>query len=277
MKPAHFLPLLLAIFVERALAPAQPGAVKPDAFGRSTQMLVATTQNWDAVNGRLQRFERESAHDTWREVGGPVAIVVGGKGMGWGIGLIGADEPGVRGAGEPVKKEGDGKSPAGVFTLGTAFGDAAQALPGLKLPYLELTPTIECVDDARSTHYNRVLDRSVLERSGVTPDWNSSEHMLDVGEAYRWGVVINHNGTVEGADSSAPRPGRGSCVFLHIWGGPGHGTAGCTAMVAGEVVTLLKWLDPKRRPLLVQMPTADYERLAGEWGLPKVSRTSEVK
>ena len=35
---------------------------------------------------------------------------------------------------EPVKREGDGKAPAGIFDLGTAFGYAAQPLPGLKLP-----------------------------------------------------------------------------------------------------------------------------------------------
>jgi L,D-peptidoglycan transpeptidase YkuD (ErfK/YbiS/YcfS/YnhG family) len=273
----HLLMMKLTIFLACVLAacvsnlPAQSNASGGDVFSRSTEMLVVTTPDWNAVDGQLERFERVSARDPWRPAGAPISIVVGGKGMGWGIGLLLEN---ARTAGlttetkktEPIKKEGDGKSPAGVFTLGTAFGDAAQPLSGQKLPYLELTPSIECVDDARSTHYNRVLDRST-----VSPDWNNSEHMRSVGEAYRWGIVINHNGTVVGPDSKAPAPGGGSCVFLHIWGGRGHGTAGCTAMTPGDIEALLTWLDPARKPLLVQMPRADYDRLASAWKLPKLA------
>lgn len=254
---------------------ARSTSVDANVFAHSTQMLVVTTPDWGAVDGQLQRFERGSVQDAWRPVSAPIAIVVGHKGMGWGIGLLPRNVSGnaddARLPDEPVKKEGDGKSPAGAFTLGTAFGDAAQAAPGSKLTYLQLTPSVECVDDARSTHYNRILDRAVLDRSGVSPDWSSSEHMLSVGEAYRWGIVVNHNGTVEAPDSSTPRPGGGSCVFLHIWGGAGHGTAGCTAMPASEIEELLRWLDPAQRPLLVEMPRADYDRLAAGWNLPKLA------
>jgi D-alanyl-D-alanine dipeptidase len=152
--------------------------------------------------------------------------VVGSKGMGWGIGLIDAGCPGVRVESEPIKREGDGKSPAGVFAFGTAFGDAAQALPGIKLPYLVLTPSIECVDDASSKNYNRIVDHAT-----VSPDWNSSEHMRDVGEAYRWGIMIDHDATVPG--SIAPRPGGGSGVFLHIWHSSDRGTAMAMKMPPG--------------------------------------------
>jgi len=194
-------------------------------------------------------------------MGEAIPIVVGSRGMGWGIGLIGAGYPAARIESEPIKREGDGKSPAGVFALGTAFGDAAQPLPGIKLPYLTLTPTIECVDDITSKNYNRIVDRST-----VTPDWNSSEHMRDVGEAYRWGIVIDHNATVPGG--TAPRPGGGSCVFLHIWHSSDSGTAGCTAMMKSDLESLLLWLDPARRPVIVQLPEAAYQRLAGRWSLP---------
>ena len=174
-------------------APAQAGTLKSDAFAHSTQLIVVTTSNWDAVGGRLQRFERDSVHEPWRPSGEPIPIVVGKNGMGWGIGLVATDDPNVRLSSDPVKKEGDGKSPAGIFDLGTAFGYAAQPLPGLKLPYLTLTESIECVDDVGSKYYNRIVDRST-----VAPDWNSSEHMRDTGESYRWGIVVDHNGTVNG-------------------------------------------------------------------------------
>ena len=259
-KPALFLFCFVPLVA--ACVPAAPQPAAPQAFAHSTQMIVVVTPGWDAVQGRLQRFERADTHESWRPVGAPIAIVVGSKGMGWGIGLIAAGHPGVRIEPEPVKIEGDGKSPAGVFALGTAFGDAAQPLPGIKLPYLVLTPSIECVDDASSKNYNRIVDRST-----VAPDWNSSEHMRDVGESYRWGIVIDHNATVPG--STTPRPGGGSCVFLHIWHSPDRGTAGCTAMTGDNLESLLLWLDPARRPVLVQLPEPAYQRLAVPWGLPR--------
>jgi D-alanyl-D-alanine dipeptidase len=130
------------------------------------------------------------------------------------------------------------------------------------MPYLSLTPSIECVDDVGSKYYNRVVDRSA-----TAPDWNSSEHMRNV-DLYRWGIVVGHNGMVTEVNARPPTPGGGSCVFLHIWRGPGQGTAGCTAMSQIELETLLTWLDPMDKPLLVQLPALEYERLIHRWKLP---------
>jgi L,D-peptidoglycan transpeptidase YkuD (ErfK/YbiS/YcfS/YnhG family) len=240
---------------------AQSGSVRSDALKKSTQAIVVTTPDWNTVQGQLQRFERAGVHARWHPVGPPIAIVVGRNGLGWGLGLAATDSPEVRGLG-PVKKEGDIRSPAGIFALGTAFGYAAQPLDGLKLAYLQLTPTVECVDDPTSTHYNRIVNRA-----DVTPDWKSSEHMRDAGEAYVWGVVVDHNATVPGA--SQPVPGSGSCVFLHIWSGDGRGTTGCTAMAEPNLETLMTWLDPARHPLLVQVPEPVYARLQHAWKLPR--------
>lgn len=228
-------------------------------------MIVVTTSNWNAVEGRLQRYERAAVGEKWRPVGEPISIVVGENGLGWGIGVIATDDAQIRSASDPVKREGDGKSPAGVFALGTAFGYSPQPLPGLKMPYLSLAPSIECVDDAASKHYNRVVDRSV-----VTPDWNSSEHMRNAGESYRWGILVDHNRTVTEDNASPPEPGSGSCIFLHIWHSHDQGTAGCTAMPQTNLENLLTWLDPTRRPLLVQLPEPAYERLIDRWKLPKL-------
>lgn len=241
---------------------AQTGTVSSDALAHSTQAIVVTTPDWNAVPGHLQRFERANTHAKWHAVGAPIAIVVGRSGLGWGLGVVPAASAQASDLSGPVKKEGDKRSPAGIFALGTAFGYAAQPLPGLKLPYLELTPTVECVDDPASQHYNRIVDRSQ-----VAVDWKSSEHMRDAGQAYVWGVVVDHDGTVPGG--AAPVPGSGSCVFLHIWSGDGRGTTGCTAMAESDLETLMTWLDPKQRPLLVQLPEAAYARLQRAWKLPR--------
>ena len=266
MKTICILVLLLLPESRFAFSADQAGAPNRDPFVGSTQLIVVTTSNWGAIEGQLQRFERNTVHEPWRPFGEPISIVVGRNGMGWGVGLVAADDPNVRLSLDPVKKEGDGKSPAGIFDLGTVFGYSDQPLPGMKFPYLTLTESIECVDDVNSKYYNRIVDRSA-----VAADWHSSEHMRDTGESYRWGVVVDHNRTIARRDQEAPQPGGGSCVFLHIWHDHNQGTAGCTAMPQMDLETLLTWLDPKQRPLLLQLPMPSYERLTHRWHLPKLS------
>ncbi len=258
MRFASLLFCLLFAIPASAIA-----ASESDVFARSTQLVVVTTPDWNAVEGRLQRYERATPHATWQPVGESIAIVVGKNGMGWGRGLVATDNTDIRHDSDPIKKEGDGKSPAGIFALGSAFGYAAQPQQGWKMPYLSLTTSIECVDDVRSKYYNRVVDRST-----VPPDWNSSEHMRDTGELYRWGIIVDHNGGAATKGENPPLAGGGSCIFLHIWRNSSQGTAGCTAMPQMELETLLAWLDPKRRPLLVQLPAEEYRRLMNRWKLP---------
>ncbi|HEX8285533.1 MAG TPA: L,D-transpeptidase family protein [Pyrinomonadaceae bacterium] len=232
-------------------APVAAGKV-PAALARSRQLVVVTTRDWDAVGGVLRRFERRGARGAWARVGADVPIVVGRTGLAWGVGAV---ETG--GAEGPRKREGDGKAPAGVFRLGPAFGFAtAREAAWLRLAYKPLTPSTECVDDTASRHYNLVVERDALK----VADWNSSERMREV-EGYRWGLVVAHN-------AAPPAPGLGSCIFLHVWAGPEKGTAGCTAMERPNLEALLRWLDPLKRPLLVQLPEAEYARLRGSWNLP---------
>jgi L,D-peptidoglycan transpeptidase YkuD (ErfK/YbiS/YcfS/YnhG family) len=223
-------------------------------LGNSRQVLVVTAADWKAVDATMQRYERRDAHSKWVSVGAPVAVVVGKNGLGWDAGFAAA-----AGKEEPVKKEGDGKAPAGVFPLLTSFGYASQALPQSKMPYLSLTNSVECVDDVKSKYYNRVLDRA-----SVTPDWNSSEKMHRADELYEWGLVV-------GSNSAPVRAGDGSCIFLHIWRGAGVGTVGCTAMPVAVMQSLLGWLDTEKKPLLVQLPTREYARLQKRWRLPNLA------
>lgn len=221
----------------------------------STQLIVVTTPDWNAADGKLQRYERVLPKGDWKPVGEPISIVVGKNGLGWGSGIFSADALRVAGSDDPIKKEGDGKAPAGVFRLGTAFGYAPEILWAWKMPYLKLTESVECVDDTASRFYNRIV-----YRTSVKPDWNSSEHMLRNDELYRWGIVVEHN---------AQRvPGKGSCIFLHIWRGSGQGTVGCTAMPREQLELLLSWLNRAKDPLLLQVPNAEYIRLKGRFNLP---------
>ena len=249
--------LVLALFVATCLTAQAQTAPAHDSstFPPATQMVVVTTTSWNAVDGRLQRYERESSSKKWKAVGNPFAVVVGKTGLAWGAGITPISKS-LESGSDPIKKEGDGRAPAGVFRLSTAFGYASQEQSGWKMPYVPLTASVECVDDSNSKFYNRVVDRG-----SVAADWNSSEHMLRPDELYRWGIVVDHN-------SGPARPGGGSCIFMHIWRGPGMGTVGCTAMPREQLESLLGWLDPAREPLLVQMPASDYRKVRKSWRLP---------
>ncbi|HTF68010.1 MAG TPA: L,D-transpeptidase family protein [Edaphobacter sp.] len=233
-----------------------------DVAAGSTQMIVVTTPDWNSLQGRLQRYERAKVGEAWQPVDGAISIVTGKHGMAWGLGAVALD--GVQAVSDPMKREGDGRSPAGVFGLGTAFGFATEPLAGMTLPYLSLTASTECVDDVDSASYNRIVDRSK-----VTVDWKSSEHMRDVGEAYRWGIVVNHNGIANPVSGPQPLRGDGSCIFLHIWKDAAHGTAGCMAMAPANIEALLRWVDPTRKPALVELPVDVYARVMKQWGLPE--------
>jgi L,D-peptidoglycan transpeptidase YkuD (ErfK/YbiS/YcfS/YnhG family) len=217
------------------------------------QMIVSTTADWDSVPATLQRYERAAAGQPWRAVGEPIAANVGRSGLGWGTGLH-ASHP----AEGPVKREGDGRAPAGVYRLSSAFGYAAPAeVPWIRLPYVQSDSSIECVDDLRSRYYNRRVDRDTIAQ----PDWASHEEMRRPDDLYEWGVWVDHN-------SAPPAPGGGSCIFLHVWAGRGVATSGCTAMAEDDLRALLAWLDPRARPVLVQLPRDVYGTLRGTWELP---------
>jgi D-alanyl-D-alanine dipeptidase len=217
----------------------------------SEQLVVVTTPGWTATTGSMQRFERAGSASEWRAVDQAVPVVVGRTGIAWGVGFDGVSSEG------PHKREGDGKSPAGMFPLDTAFGFAPRdSMQRVKLPYVQLRPSTDCVDDTTSSHYNTVVDRASVPRV----DWKSAERMREVGQ-YKLGVIVGYN-------AMPPVRGRGSCIFLHIWSGPQSTTAGCTALEEGSLREMISWLDPQKQPLLVQLTANDYQNLRIRWRLP---------
>ncbi|WP_345986098.1 hypothetical protein WCX49_03005 [Sulfurimonas sp. HSL-1656] len=196
------------------------------------QLLLVVADDMNRSTALLQRYERTPGG--WETVGERVPVNVGRNGLGWGIGILDLPHPDT----DPVKHEGDGRAPAGVFALGPVFGYAA--VEATQMPYRQATPDLVCVDDSLSTAYNRI----VPVRPEVT--FRSFEWMHREDSLYRIGVVVGHNGKAEA--------GQGSCIFLHIEKAPGAGTAGCTSMAQGPLAAIIRWLDPDKSPLLVQIP-----------------------
>lgn len=241
--------LMLAASSGQAQGTRHPGVVSP-VPASARQMLLVVTPSWDTTSGTMRRYVRPAGTAKWRLAGAAVPVVVGSSGLAWGSDTLGTPD-------EPHKREGDGRSPAGIFPLGSAFGFApSSAMSHLRLPYLPLVAGTECVDDTSSVRYNSIVNRDRVS----SVDWSSSEHMRRIAQ-YQVGVLVEYN-------TRPARKGHGSCMFLHIWEGPGSSTAGCTAFPRADVESLLGWLDAERRPVLVQLPAAEYARRKKAWALP---------
>jgi D-alanyl-D-alanine dipeptidase len=211
----------------------------------TTQLVTAVVDDWTSTHATLALWHRTGP--TWTR-DAAWSGVIGRSGAAWGTGLHG----GALGEG-PVKHEGDGKSPAGAFALRGVYGYAASATT--KMPYTPTDPRWECVDDAASHEYTKIV-----RRDQVSVDWKSSEQMRRPDELYTWVVDVAHN-----ADA---HPGGGSCIFLHVWSGPDSSTSGCTAMPEPDLAKLVGVLDPAAHPVFVLLPRAEYARVATAWGLP---------
>lgn len=136
---------------------------------------------------------------------------------------------GVAAVGE--KKEGDLKTPAGLYPIGEVFGIHPLAL---KMDYKYITAEDKFIDDVNHTHYNSWVTGST--------DAKSYESMLI--EPYTYGAVINYNRnpTIAGA---------GSAIFIHLWRSPNSPTAGCIALDKKHLLMMLHWLDKNQHPYIL--------------------------
>ena len=123
-----------------------------------------------------------------------------------------------------AKREGDGRTPSGVFPLRGGFGTAAD--PQTKLHWMRVTRNDVWVDDPASKLYNT---HQVLPARGR---WASAE-LLAI-RAYRYAQVIGYN--------EARKPGLGSAIFLHL--DTGRATAGCVSLPSGPLLRVLRWQRP---------------------------------
>jgi L,D-peptidoglycan transpeptidase YkuD (ErfK/YbiS/YcfS/YnhG family) len=246
----------LLVATSAALVTATVVAGGPPVVDRSTtQVVMVTVADWRATTGRLSAFERDPG-GTWRPAGITAPVVIGRTGCGWGRGLhLNPD-------GGPRKREGDGRSPAGVFLIGPAFGATDRIDTGLD--YRCMSHHDWCIDLPDSPHYNRIVDDRVVGPAAVA---GSTEPMrrdlhLDGDRAYTLGFVVGHN-----CDCLS---GAGSCIFAHLWEDEHTPTAGCTAMAEADLRSLLAWLEADARPVFVLLPMAESTRVATGWGLPVV-------
>ena len=264
MKHHAALSVLIVLVVSLGLgcqaaknSPARTDAALKQAspVAEASQIVLVTAEDWNTTQARLRRFERSGPNAAWRPVGEDVPVNLGRNGLAWGRGLHGEQL-----SAAPVKKEGDGRAPAGVFNLPRAFiGPAESFRSAAGFPVYRVTTQTVCVDGVASKHYNQLF-----EENTVAKDWDSEERMARPDGLYRYGLFVDHN-------APSAQPGAGSCIFLHLWRGPGSPTAGCTAMAEPSLLAVLTWLDAAKNPVLVQLPREELVRLAPAWGAPELA------
>ncbi|NWF90834.1 MAG: L,D-transpeptidase family protein [Ignavibacteriaceae bacterium] len=217
----------------------------------SKQLIIVLTDSTSSTKGFLYRCDKKNG--TWKLISSKLPIVLGRNGLGWGRGLHQIDSSLL-----PVKVEGDGKSPAGVFTLSYAFGYAkVETMKNLKFPYIEVTSMLECIDDVKSKYYNQLVNNNEAD----TIDWQSSEKMYFADVYYEQGIVVDQN-------INPIEKGAGSCIFLHNWATPNETSAGCTEMAPENLKEIINWLNYSDYPILVQLTEPLYRFYQQQWELP---------
>ena len=63
-------------------------------------------------------------------------------------------------------------------------------------------------------------------------------------DRYKYGIVVEYN-------TDPVIKGAGSAIFIHVRRGENMPTLGCVALSESDILKVLGWLDPKRKPLAV--------------------------
>jgi L,D-peptidoglycan transpeptidase YkuD (ErfK/YbiS/YcfS/YnhG family) len=191
------------------------------------QILVVTTSNPTSFIAKLYAYEKEGAD--WKIASGPTEAVIGKSGF----------------ALPNQKKEGDHKSPTGVFSLERAFGyDTSYPT---KMSYTQMTEEEVWVDDVHSPDYNRLVKKGMTQAV-------SFEKMKRKDHLYKYGIVIEYN-------TDPVVKGKGSAIFIHLLRGPDKPTEGCVAINENNMIELLGWLDSEKRPVILMGLESYLEKL----------------
>lgn len=196
-------------------APPAPGGLPLGVDpGGSAQVITVVAPSSRSTTARLTAWQLGPGG--WTAVLGPVTARIGAAGVG-------------------RASEGSTRTPAGTFSLTEAFGRSGD--PGTTLPYRVVDGDDWWVSDVNSPRYNRHAE---CAPGTCDFDESASENLLAAGAVYDHAVVIDYN--------RGGTPGAGSAFFLHVTNGAP--TAGCVAVDAGSLVTMLRWLDPGARPVI---------------------------
>jgi L,D-peptidoglycan transpeptidase YkuD (ErfK/YbiS/YcfS/YnhG family) len=191
----------------------------PRVLHRATRFIVVTVPSMSSVKATVHTFERKTPADAvWQRSGPPEAAVVGSAGIGWS-----ADYNYLAKKDEPTKREGDMRTPAGIFRVAGPFGFEPEKLPR----YTKLVKGDSfCVDDPTSTLYGKIVNKRIAKLTKSSEDISANPGM-------KRGMLVDYPAR-RGAKA-------GSCIFLHVWNGDSAGTNARIAMPEDRLTVLQNW------------------------------------
>lgn len=238
----------------RALALVLAALLPAQAFelpAASSQCLVGIADTWNSSSATLRIYQKSGGQ--WKPDGPAWPCRLGKNGLVWGSGRHPVP------AGASSKQEGDQRSPAGVFSIGGAWGYQPAIRKHPQLFYRQVTSRDLWIEDPTSTQYNRNV---ILDHEPATP-WETKQQMKQSDPAHALKLFIAHNAPPNAV------PNAGSSIFFHIWrGGGSRATAGCTSMDEAKLRMLIARIDPTRHPLYLLLPKTEYEKFRTSWKLP---------
>ena len=171
------------------------------------QLIIVEAHSRDGIEATVTMHEKQNG--LWTEI-----LNVDGY-----LGYGGIDK----------EREGDGKTPTGLYGLSVAFGKKED--PGSILPYTHIDEKYWWVGDYESQYFNQLCHQDMEGR-----DWKLdpavSEHLWDY-KGYNYCLFVEYN--TEGAYK------KGSCIFLHCIGEKLE-TLGCIAVAEEDMIFILQHL-----------------------------------
>lgn len=184
---------------------------KLDAAKNAKQLFIVAAFSEDATDAWISLHEKQS-DGSWHMVMTTPGFV-GKSGVG-------------------KTKEGDAKTPVGVFHFNRAFGIADD--PGCAIPYVKAdAETYWSGDPCKGCHYNELVSLEELPELDI--ESGDSEHIIDYIYQYQYCLNISYN--EEGT------PGLGSAIFLHCLGPVKPFTGGCVAIPEDHMRYVMQHID----------------------------------
>lgn len=132
-------------------------------------------------------------------------------------------------------KEGDGKTPIGIYSITKLFG--LNSNPGTKLSYHQLTGSEYWCGDK---FYNQWVDEKYTDHSGCNK--KIDEHLASYPVVYDYVAALNYNpGNIYGA---------GSAIFVHCQRRPGALTGGCVAIPKAQMIEFMRSINTSTRVII---------------------------
>ena len=236
--------VVLALRADAATVPAYD-PTRLAHVGDATQLVVVTGVSKTSTYATLRTYQKGTdGRWTARFVAMPARI-------GWG-GWVWASQ----------RVQNTGTTPEGTFRLTTAFG--LNVNPGTRISYRKVDSNDYWVGDQRDPKtYNLFEPYASAKRT-----WRvgQAERLAAYPVQYEYAAVIDFNRPAassvswsyyysEYVTSQPVNVKLGSAIFLHVNGA--GATGGCVSLRRADLISVLKWLDPARKPRIVMAPLSD--------------------